>query len=221
MYKQIEYLSKNNSYFQHNRVEMLKFIPKDSKTILEIGCGNGAFGKIVKENIECTYWGVEPNIRFENEANSNLDFFLNDIFNEDLNIPKKHFDVIVFNDVLEHMLYPEDILKICKQFLIPNGVIVSSIPNIRFAPYLYRLFYLGEFEYAEAGIMDKTHFRFFTQKSIKNMYERCGYRIFTNQGINPALQKKFKFLVWIANILTSGKFKDVSFQQIATVAQLK
>lgn len=219
MYNSTEYSNKSDTYYQHNRDEMLKYIPVKSQKILEVGCGNGAFGKLVKEKIKCEYWGIEPDSRFTEVAKQNLDFFLNLTFDNEIDLPTNAFDLIVFNDVLEHVLYPEEIIQTCKKFLKNEGCILSSIPNIRHIPYLYRLFYLGEFEYELSGIMDRTHFRFFTFKSVKRMYERCGFKIILNEGINKFIPIKFKILVFLANLFTNGKFKDVKYQQIATLAQ--
>lgn len=221
MYNKEEYINKQDNYYAHQREEMLKYIPIDAKNILEIGCGNGSFGNLVKKNLDCTYWGIEPDSRFVEVASRNLDVFKNALFDVEIDLPKKLFDCIVLNDVLEHMLYPEDTLKLCSSFLNNRGVIVSSIPNIRFAPYLYRLFYLGEFEYADAGIMDKTHLRFFTKSSIQNLYTRCGYELQKHVGINAALPKKFRVPFFLLNLISKGRFEDTKYQQFATVALLK
>ncbi|CAH0166998.1 Ubiquinone biosynthesis O-methyltransferase [Pedobacter sp. Bi27] len=219
MYSKTDYQAKDDSYFQHAREEMLQFIPKDAANILEVGCGDGSFGAYVKKNIPCTYFGIEPDGRFIQSAIEKLDQFDNSLFTAESKLPHNHFDCIVFNDVLEHLAEPQATLINCKAFLKENGVIVSSIPNIRHAPYLYRLFYLGEFQYENSGIMDKTHLRFFTKKSIKKMYQSLGFEVIQHVGINESLSPKFKFLVGILNLVTYNKFEDTKYQQYATVAR--
>ncbi|PWS31690.1 class I SAM-dependent methyltransferase [Pedobacter paludis] len=218
MYNKAQYLEKDSNYYQHERHEMVKYIPTNAENILEIGCGDGSFGAMIKENIKCTYWGIEPDSRFINLAKKNIDIFDNAVFNTEYNLPLQHFDCIVFNDVLEHLIDPEKILLYSKSFLKDDGIIVSSIPNLRHAPYLYRLFYLGEFEYQDAGIMDRTHLRFFTKKSIVSLYKNAGYRIILHEGINKSVSKKFSLVLRFLKIFTN-KFEDTKYQQFATVVK--
>ncbi|MCZ4221803.1 class I SAM-dependent methyltransferase [Pedobacter rhodius] len=220
MYNKAQYLHKDSNYYQHERHEMIKYIPTNAKNILEIGCGDGSFGAMIKENIQCRYWGIEPDSRFINSAKEHLDFFDNAVFTTDYDLPLQHFDCIVFNDVLEHFVEPEKILLYVKSFLKDNGVIVSSIPNLRHAPYLYRLFYLGEFEYQDAGIMDRTHLRFFTKKSIISLYKNAGYKIILHEGINKSISEKFSLALRFLKIFTN-KFEDTEYQQFATVVKIQ
>lgn len=219
MYNTTDYQAKEDGYFQHVREEMLAFIPKNASNILEIGCGDGSFGAYVKKNISCSYYGIEPDKRFAKSAFERLDHFDNSLFTSESKLPTSFFDCIVFNDVLEHLADPHTTLLNCKVFLKPDGVIVSSIPNLRHAPYLYRLAYLGEFQYENSGIMDKTHLRFFTKKSIKKMYESLGFEIVQHVGINKSLATRFKYLIGALNLITNNKFEDTKYQQYATVAK--
>ncbi|QIL40669.1 class I SAM-dependent methyltransferase [Pedobacter sp. HDW13] len=219
MYNTIDYQAKEDGYFQHVREEMLEFIPKTAINILEIGCGDGSFGAYVKSNIPCTYYGIEPDSRFSKSAAEKLDYFDNSLFTAENNLLVSHFDCIIFNDVLEHLADPQATLLNCKALLKPAGVIVSSIPNLRHAPYLYRLAYLGEFQYENSGIMDKTHLRFFTKKSIKKMYEALGFEVVRHVGINKSLAPRFKYLIGMLNLITNNRFEDTKYQQYATVAR--
>jgi 2-polyprenyl-3-methyl-5-hydroxy-6-metoxy-1,4-benzoquinol methylase len=211
---------KAQSYYQHERPEMMAFVPLTAKHILEIGCGNGAFAKLIKERQNCIYWGIEPQKEFYALAQKNLDRFFNNTLDKCDDLPRNYFDCIIFNDVLEHLVDPFLTLENCKSLLIKNGYIVSSIPNMRHIPYLYRLVYKGEFEYEEAGIMDNTHLRFFTSKSIINLFNRLGFKIIKHEGINRFIPKKFSILLKILSFLRIRKFEDTSFQQFATQAQL-
>jgi 2-polyprenyl-3-methyl-5-hydroxy-6-metoxy-1,4-benzoquinol methylase len=219
MYNTTDYQAKDDGYFQHLREEMLEFIPKNATNILEVGCGDGAFGALVKKSIPCNYYGIEPDSRFSKHASERLDYFDNSLFTTESKLPANFFDCIVFNDVLEHLAQPQTALLACKVFLKPEGIIVSSVPNMRHAPYLYRLAYLGEFDYENAGIMDKTHLRFFTKKSIKKMYESLGFEVLKHVGINESLAPRFKYLVKALNLITNNKFEDTKYQQYATVAR--
>ena len=88
----------------------------------------------------------------------------------------KLFDRVLLLDVLEHLRNPEQILRQSHEVLKPDGLLIVSLPNI--ANIHVRLMLLfGRFDYAERGIMDKTHLRFFTRKTARRMLESNGYSI--------------------------------------------
>ena len=176
-YKELE-------YFTYPRKEMLKFIPSSCKTLLDIGCGAGLFGEQVKKNIDAEVWGIDPNQSVREIAVRNLDHFINDFFTDKINLPKKYFDVIVFNDSLEHFSDPFPPLEFCHSLLNKEGVIICSIPNIRYIENLKHLLIEMDWKYENSGIRDKTHLRFFTKKSIIRMFNDFNYKIISLDGIN-------------------------------------
>jgi 2-polyprenyl-3-methyl-5-hydroxy-6-metoxy-1,4-benzoquinol methylase len=75
------------------------------------------------------------------------------------------FDAIVCGDVLEHLVEPRRVLGQLARLLAPRGRLVLSIPNV--AHLWIRLSLLcGKFEYTERGILDRTHLRFFTARTV-------------------------------------------------------
>ncbi|MBI3209404.1 MAG: glycosyltransferase [Candidatus Solibacter usitatus] len=86
------------------------------------------------------------------------------------------FDKILLMDVIEHLPDPARVLVECRPLLSPQGQVILSVPNIANVTVRANLFF-GRFEYTERGILDQTHLRFFTRKSIRRMIDECGYRI--------------------------------------------
>jgi len=212
--------SKPANYYQNLRLEMLPFIPKKAKKILELGCGEGMFGSYLRDNLGAEVWGIEIEPKFATKAQKNLDkVYIGDAETIIMGLPAKSFDVIVANDVLEHMVDPYSVLKEAKRILKKDGVVVSSIPNMRNFHVIYHLVRHGQWEYVESGILDRTHLRFFTKKSIDQMYERLGYEVVQNKGIfeETNLPTAFK----LANTLVRGKISDMKYVQFATVAKVK
>lgn len=212
--------SKPANYYQNLRLEMLPYIPKDAKKILELGCGEGMFGSYLRDKMSAEVWGIEIEPKFATKAKKNLDkVYIGDAESIIRKLPARSFDVIVANDVLEHMVDPYSVLKEAKRILKKDGVVVSSIPNIRNFHVIYHLVRHGQWEYVESGILDRTHLRFFTSKSINNMYERLGYEVAQHEGIfeETNLPTMFK----IANTLLRGKIADMKYVQFATVAKVK
>lgn len=212
------YSEKSGKYFKHGRIEMLPFIPNDAANILEVGCGVGEFSANLKGVRSAHITGIEPFEAAANIAASRLDRVL--ILDANAGIVElqgKLFDCIVCNDVLEHLVDPWDTLKRLRLLLAPNGTLVASLPNIRYMPVLKDLVLKGEWRYVEQGVMDRTHLRFFTQKSMRNLFEESGYKVTHIKGIN-AIQFPWKF--GLLNKLSLGALTDTQFPQYACIAKV-
>lgn len=210
---------KDTSYYGHTRPEMLPFIPKNAKRILEIGCGQANFSaQLVQDGVEV--WGVEPDKAAAKIASTRLFKVLVGILDDTINeLPNNYFDVIIMNDVLEHLYYPWEDLKKLKNKLVKNGVTVSSIPNVRYSKNIFKLIFKKDWKYTESGILDNTHFRFFTKKSIIRLHKDCGLSIQKIRGVN--MTKSFLYFPYalIVNILMLFSQTDMFFMQYATVAK--
>ena len=208
-------------YFQNQRHEMLKYIPKISSIILDIGCASGGFGQILKAERSVEIWGIEPNESAASLAAQKLDKVICGDFTSSLNLPRHSFDCIVFNDVLEHLVDPYSALLYCKELLRDEGVVVASIPNVRYFDNIWNLLFHKNWEYTDYGILDKTHLRFFTQRSMLSTFDSLGYEIKSIEGINflenkhPHQVRKFKLL----NLLLLNQIEDMRYLQFAVVAR--
>ena len=209
-------------YFQSNRPEMLRFITNDPKVSLEVGCREATHSKLLKEKLQIKEtWGIEPedNEQMVHEAKNNLDYFINDYLTADTkDLPKNYFDLIVFNDVLEHMYDPWDVLIQTKELLNNDGIIVMSIPNVRHKSILKKLLFNDDFEYKEEGLLDITHIRFFTKKTIIKMLEDCGYEIIK---IDSLVNGKVKLRKRLFNFITNNKFQTMDTFQFGITAKKK
>lgn len=176
------YESKTNNYFENIRKELLDLIPQTNRhgSILEIGAGSGTTMIYAKNNDYAKYiYGVElchipdsfqQSLEFE-------EFIIGNI--ETLKLPynKAQFDVILCADVLEHLIDPHTVLKHLKEYLKNDGVLIASLPNIRQIHMLKQIYLDGDFRYADAGILDKTHIRFFCKKNMLELFENNDFKI--------------------------------------------
>ena len=213
-----QYSSKPEGYYENARPEMVPFVPESCKLVLEVGCSSGAFGKLLKEcRPECEVWGIEPNAEAAQLASTRLDKAICGTFRAGMpELEGRLFDCIVFNDVLEHLPNPEQTLEDSKQYMTPNGIIVASIPNILHFYQISKLLLEQDWKYEEFGIMDNTHLRFFTKKSIIRMFENCGYKILRIEGVKSSFGLKFR----VVNLLTLGFIRDWKYVQIGVRASL-
>lgn len=86
------------------------------------------------------------------------------------------FDAIVCADVLEHLRDPAAVLVSVRRALASTGEVVISVPNV--AHLWVRLsLLLGRFDYAERGILDRTHLRFFTRRTLAALVRESGLRL--------------------------------------------
>ncbi|MGE5432799.1 MAG: class I SAM-dependent methyltransferase [Syntrophomonadaceae bacterium] len=206
-----------NKYYQYSRQEMLEFVPATCKRILDVGCGAGTFSRQLIERQNVEVWGVEPVAEAANEARKSLTKVINAYYEAGIDLPENYFDCIIFNDVLEHMADPWKALEMSKRFLssdVPSFV-VTSIPNFLYIRNVFNLFVSRDFHYTSEGILDKTHLRFFTKKSVIRLFEETNYNIVSLRGINPSLHPVFRLI----NFIAFDKLNDNAFLQYAVVAQ--
>jgi len=214
----VDLSTKPEQYFSQSRPEMDRFVPPTARRILDVGCGEGRFGQRLKEKLNAEVWGVELVPLAADVARDRLDRVLcGDITQQLINIRDHYFDCIIFNDVIEHLMDPYRVLIAIKQKLTREGVVVCSIPNIRYFRNLFDLAVRGEWRYQDSGILDKTHLRFFTKKSIAEMFDSLGYRIACLEGINPTPSWRVRLF----NLVTLGFFSDTPYLEFACVAQPK
>jgi methionine biosynthesis protein MetW len=154
---------------------MLSFIKPGSR-VLDIGCGTGTITETIMRSRSAEVVGIEPNKERAEAARQRGLEIVNGVYGRE--IPEKYgkFDYIVFGDVLEHLEDPAAILVSVADALADNGRVIASIPNV--AHWSVRLNLLfGRFDYTPMGIMDATHLRWFTRKSVMRLFHATGYEV--------------------------------------------
>lgn len=205
-----------NSYYNNTRNEIAALIPNDIRTILDIGCAKGNFLKFVKEKTQAETWGIEVEIEVGEKAKVNVDKVIIGKVEEVIDsVPNNYFDCITFNDVLEHLLEPTEVLKLIKPKLSRNGIVIASVPNVRHFWNLYELIIKKDWKYRESGILDSTHLRFFTQKSLYRMFEEANFRNLKIIGMNEL--KPWFFGCF--NFIAFNFFEDTKYVNIVCIAE--
>ncbi|MBU3127142.1 rhamnan synthesis F family protein [Clostridium tagluense] len=161
-----------------NIINMIK--PKSK--VLEFGPANGRMTKYLSRNMNCEIDIVEMDESAGIEASqySNKSFVGEDLGDIEKykwleELKNEQYDYIVFADVLEHLRFPQKILKACKKILKDKGSIIISAPNIAHNSVIIDLIN-DEFKYNEVGLLDNTHISFFSYKSLVRMIEESGYK---------------------------------------------
>jgi len=162
---------------------------KPNSTVLEFGPANGRMTKHMKEQLNCTIYAVEIDTASAADASQYTEKMVVDSI-ENYAWAREFegikFDYIIFADVLEHLYYPEKVLRNVKDFLTIDGRVLISIPNIAHNAIIINLL-RNEFNYSPTGLLDDTHIRFFTKKTFDQLIEKVGlFRAFeTATFINP------------------------------------
>lgn len=176
----------SGAYFHNARVEMLRLAPQRPRRVLEIGCGAGAFSEQIAAEER---WGVEPNPAAAAEAESKLTRVIRGLYDDaEANLPDRHFDLVIANDVIEHMPDHDRFLQRIKAKMAPGAALVGSVPNVRALTQLAKLLVLKDWTYTDEGILDRTHLRFFTKKSLAGALAANGYAVEALTGLNSMLR---------------------------------
>ena len=151
-----------------NSLSVLVGKVKPNSLVLEFGPANGRMTKYMKERLNCKVYAVEIDEDAAKDAAQYTEKIIVDSIENyrwQEEFKDLQFDYIIFADVLEHLYYPEKVLKSVRDFLREDGSILVSIPNIAHNAIIINLL-KNEFNYHPTGLLDDTHIRFFTKKTF-------------------------------------------------------
>jgi len=201
-----------SAYYKAVRRPVADFLPLHYSTVLEIGCGEGGFHENLMRGSE--HWGIEPNHVAANIARSKLYRVISLSYQEALDqLPNDYFDLAICNDVIEHMPNHDEFLQSIKQTIKKDAYLVGSIPNVRYVTNLFELLFMRDWKYEDAGILDRTHLRFFTEKSLKRTFHENGFIIEQFSGINKVKVELMPPKQLLKNVLILLFGSDTRFLQ--------
>jgi 2-polyprenyl-3-methyl-5-hydroxy-6-metoxy-1,4-benzoquinol methylase len=164
-------------YYEHARPEVAALVPSGARVVVDVGCGAGALGAALKRaRPGLRVYGVEPVAEQARRAAERLDGVAVRRAEEG---PPEGFprpDCLVFADVLEHLAEPGQVLATWRAWLEPGGAAVVSLPNVGHASVLVPLLG-GSWRYVDAGVLDRTHLRFFTRDTAVELVDGAGLRV--------------------------------------------
>lgn len=136
--------------------------------VLDVGCSSGMLGRFLVTQKACIVDGIDIDISalevchpiYRKVIIKNLE--TDDISRD---FVAQSYDYIVVADVIEHLNHPDNLLKQLRLLVKPNGSIIFSVPNITHIAASLELLG-GQFNYAQNGLLDSTHLRFYSYQGL-------------------------------------------------------
>lgn len=183
----------NYAYFEDVNVGLLRMWGgRRGLRVLDVGCGAATTSReIASRGNEVVGIDSDPGA-VATAATRLTHAFRADILDFDnlaAQLGEKKFDVIILADVLEHLPWPLDPLRSYLRFLAPGGRVLVSLPNVALWSVRFSLL-AGRFRYEDTGVLDRTHLRFFTRSTARQLLETAGLEI-VRTTYNPGLVRPF------------------------------
>ena len=164
----------------------IKKLVGKNHSVLDVGCASGYLGELLMKEGNMVY-GIDGN----KEAIEIAEKKYKGVAHLDLNDTNPDrlvdffdgvtFDVIVFADVLEHLLDPETVLRNFGKFLKPDGRVIVSLPNVALWRVRLNLLF-GQFNYTDYGVLDRTHLHLYTFKTGKELIQNSGFQVLSDRS---------------------------------------
>ena len=204
-------------YYRHPRLDIVGLLPESITSLLDVGCGSGVFGQVVREKWGCRVVGIELNPAAAEEARLVLDQVIQgNIIDQKL---EEQFDVITVNDVLEHIEDSHGLLEKLLNLATPDGRLVLSVPNVGHWSIVEDLL-AGHWDYLPAGLLCIDHLRFFTRRSLATLLEGVGWQpveVHTIRG--PLPENKQELFRGLMSRLSEIDFKNLESLGYIVVAK--
>jgi 2-polyprenyl-3-methyl-5-hydroxy-6-metoxy-1,4-benzoquinol methylase len=209
-------------YFATARTEIAPHLPERVERLLDLGCGEGATTAFIRSLRPVTWAGgieIVPDAGRTAETVCDRVWVGNiEALTPEVEIEPASLDLILCLDVLEHLADPWTVVRRLSPLLRSGGRLIVSVPNIRHWKFIWRLLTRADFHYKDAGLLDRTHLRFFVRDTAVELATAGGLALVFAGDAHP----------WpitdgrgILSRLTFGAFDDLMIKQFAIVAEAR
>jgi 2-polyprenyl-3-methyl-5-hydroxy-6-metoxy-1,4-benzoquinol methylase len=210
----------SDRYFGTARTEILPYVPEGTLKVLELGCGKGATLEAIRARQPVAQaFGVEIDPASAAEAEKIFDRVWTANIEDTLveqDIEAGSLDLILCLDVLEHLADPWSVVKRISPLLAPKGRLIISLPNIRNWKFIRNLLFKGDFNYRDAGLLDRTHLRFFVRHTAVELGTSGGLDLVCIKDAKTYSPLDFRKLLLA---LSFGKLEGLIAKQYVVVCQ--
>lgn len=212
-----DYSEKPAGYYGHARTEIAALLPARADRVLEVGCGRGATLAWLKQTGRCKHTtGIELFSHAAEAARAVVDRVEAGDADKLLGVVAREgaFDVVLCLDVLEHLQDPWAFVERIPPLLAEGGVLIVSLPNVRHWRVSADLLFRGRWRYADAGVLDRTHLRFFTRESARELVAEPRLKLRACEASRPPRAS----VGGLANLATLGLMQDLFAVQFLLAA---
>lgn len=209
--------------------EILKIVGKN-KVILEIGSSTGYMTRAFLDN-NCIVDVVEADQKAVTKLPKDIrKVFHASIEDEEIYSRLGEYEFIIMADVLEHLVHPDKVLEKISKKVSSDTSLLISVPNIASWPMRKQLFFKGDFEYQESGILDRTHLHFYTVYTLPKILLDSGWKIDSVVGTITRLPfegliSKIPIFGWIFKKVfyqaLVNKYKNLAYYHFLVTASKK
>ncbi len=177
---------RSKRYMNSGNPALIARFPPNARLALDVGCGSGAHARVLSAQ-GCLVDGITLSHVEQSDA---LPYcrrcWIHDLESGLLREIGDGYDLAIPSHVLEHLRWPDRLLQENRSVPLPDhGRLLCALPNVLFYKNRLRLL-AGRFEYEESGIMDASHFRWFTFDSAARLIEQAGFKILEHFGDGSA-----------------------------------
>ncbi len=188
--------------------------------MLDVGCGDGATTAFVQSRRSVAWaGGVEVSPDAAERAKGHFsEVWCGDVEKLDFHrkIPASSLDLILCLDVLEHLVDPWTVVKRLSVLIAPGGRLIISVPNIRNWKFIAKLLFRGQFRYGDAGLLDRTHLRFFVKETAEELAVAGGIPLLWSGNAHPWRPNDMRALL---SRMSFGRLDSLLIKQFIVVAE--
>jgi 2-polyprenyl-3-methyl-5-hydroxy-6-metoxy-1,4-benzoquinol methylase len=207
-------------YFATARTEIEPHLPARVGRMLDLGCGAGATTAWVRSLREVAWAGgieIVPEEGARAQGICDRVWIGNiETLRPEEEIARSSLDLILCLDVLEHLADPWSVVKRLSPLLAPGGRLIVSVPNIRHWKFIWRLLARADFNYTNAGLLDRTHLRFFVRHTATALATAGGLQLVHAGNAHPWPLSDGRGLL---SAMTAGALDDLMIKQFVVVAE--
>ncbi len=165
-------------YPDYANPQLLEKIPLNARLVLDVGCGQGALGAAyLRRNPRARYLGIDSDPAVVRIARQRLtEMACADVEAEPMPFADQKIDCIIYGDILEHLSDPWTLLRRHAASLAPDGTVLVCTPNVEHWR-LTQLLLSGGFDYQDTGLLDRTHLRWFTARTMGKALAEAGLQL--------------------------------------------
>jgi 2-polyprenyl-3-methyl-5-hydroxy-6-metoxy-1,4-benzoquinol methylase len=203
-------------YFSDAKPAFLELFDPAGLRILDLGCGAGANGRLLKQAGARAVIGVERDADACAAARASLDEVVHsDLVDFDPAVlGREAFDAVLASDVLEHLVDPEAVLTRVVGHLPPGGLVVASIPNVAHV-WVFANLLMKRWPRKDSGVFDRTHLRFFARRDMVRLFEDAGLEV---ERVKPYFTR-YHLLRSASLVLSLYVFRDYWARQFLLVGR--